>query len=506
MGRDLLTLARLEVRRLARQAAYWLRLFGVEKDDSTLYKAYAVGFWVFWAFAMWAFLLEQVELLSTQIPAEDAAALLDALPVMVLIAQVVATLALCLNPPLKLAAPDLAYVAPSPASRGAIALVRFVAAMLVPALGAAVIGSFVALLFAWRLVAPSVALAGTRGFALALGLVAVTGALGWTAALARQNRRAALARHAFWLIAPAALLGAWRLPGVFLWPGRVWTDAIFAAPRQEDSLLLVVGLAVALVALYAAGSRVHMAQVIDHSQMYARIRRLGVWGSFLAGDVITRLRAQSRLAKKRRLRGSLPSTNSVPGTLLGQSVLIVRRLSPGILLRLVGGGAATTSIAISLVRLGGTSAVQTWALLFVILMQLRPRDALHVYQTPLQRPFLRPFLPQNNLLLFAGQAAIPLLIMGVGAGVAALAQPFIAPAVALPLTAAALLALAMGQALESVRFRLDVPRLRYEYAVLVCGALTVISGHALGSVWAALLALVLLDAGLALLLHRSLPG
>src|SRR5690606_28464410 len=107
---------------------------------------------------------------------------------------------------------------------------------------------------------------------------------------------------------------------------------------------------------------------------------------------------------------------------------IVRRLSPGILLRLVGGGAATTSIAISLVRLGGASAVQTWALLFVVLMQLRPRDALHVYQTPVQRPFLRQFLPQNNLLLFAGQAALPLLIMGLGAGLAALAQPFVAPA------------------------------------------------------------------------------
>lgn len=505
MWRDILTLAGLETIRMKRQAAYWLRLLGVERADSWLYKAYAVGFWVFWAFAMWAFVLEQVELLSYEIPARDAAALLDAMPPLVLVAQLVYLGALFFDPPLKLAAPDLAYVAAAPVSRGAIALFRFFTGMLILAFGLALAGSLVALLFAWSLDAPGIALIGVRAALVTFGLAWLSGAWGWALALARQNTRSA-ARHAFWLLIPALMLAAWRFPDAILWPGRAWTNAIDGA-AWGDGALLVVALVAGLAALIAAGGRAHMARIMDHSQTYARIRKLGIWGQLGAADVVARLRAQSRLARKTNLRGRIPHTSGVARTLLGQSAVVLVRLSPWIVLRLFAAGATVTSIVGALIRFGGASSVQTWALVFIALIQFRPRDAMRVYQTPVERPFLRQFLPGNALLAFAGQASLPLLVMGVGVALGAVAQPWAHPAIALPLALGALLGLALCHALESVRVRGGVlPRVPYEYGVIACGAAVVVGGVAVGSVWGALVAVVLIDVALAALLSRGVPA
>src|SRR5690606_14266268 len=121
-------------------------------------------------------------------------------------------------------------------------------------------------------------------------------------ALARQNTLS-IVRHAFWLLIPALALVAWRTPDAILWPGRAWTGAAW-----RDAALLVAGLVAGLVGLIAAGRRAHMAQIMDHSQTYARIRKLGIWGQLGAADVVARLRAQSRLARKTNLRGRIPHT------------------------------------------------------------------------------------------------------------------------------------------------------------------------------------------------------
>jgi len=501
MWRDILTLAGLETIRVKRQAAYWLRLLGVERADSWLYKAYAVGFWVFWAFVMWAFVLEQVELLSYEIPAQTATALLDAMPPLVLVAQLVYLGALFLDPPLKLAAPDLSYVAAAPVSRGAIALFRFLTGMLIPAFGLALAGSLVALLFAWSLDASGIALIGARAALVSFALAWLSGAWAWALALARQNTLS-IVRHAFWLLIPALALVAWRTPDAILWPGRAWTGAAW-----RDAALLVAGLVAGLVGLIAAGRRAHMAQIMDHSQTYARIRKLGIWGQLGAADVVARLRAQSRLARKTNLRGRIPQTSGAARTLLGQSAVVLVRLSPWIVLRLFAAGATVTSIVGALIRFGGASSVQTWALVFIALIQFRPRDAMRVYQTPVERPFLRQFLPGNALLVFAGQATLPLLVMGVGVALGAIVQPWAHPAIALLLALGALLGLGLCHALESVRVRVGLlPRIPYEYGVIACGAAVVVGGFAVGSVWGALVAVLLIDVVLAALLSRGAPA
>ena len=54
-------------------------------------------------------------------------------------------------------------------------------------------------------------------------------------------------------------------------------------------------------------------------------------------------------------RGRLPHTSGAVATLLGQSALIVARLSPGIVVRLLVAGVTAPSVVIALVRLGGAS-------------------------------------------------------------------------------------------------------------------------------------------------------
>ena len=504
MWHDLILLARLEARRLKSQTSNWLRLLGFDRHDSCLFQAYVAGFWLFWVVAMGAFLVEQVELASRQVTVQEVAAVLDGLPPTILGLQLFYLLGLFLNPPLKLVAPDLLYVATSPVSRGAITAVHCARALLVPALLLAALGSLAALFFAWGLAAPSPGLIACQALLLTAGLAYLSGALSWAVALARQNSRSVAVWRAFGLVFLAAGIGAWLAPGVFLWPGRMWTGMVRGSLHAGHIALLLAGLAAALAALYVTGSRTHMAGVIDLSQTYARIRKLGVWGQVEAAEVVARLRSQSRIASRRRLRGRLLQTFNIPGTLFGQSWLVLVRLSPALLLRLLAAGAVFSSAAITLVTLGDASSVQTWALLFIALIQFRPNDALRGFQISVRQPFLRQFLPADNLLLFASQTSLPLLIMSAGVALAALLQPWVEPAIALLLAVAVLLGLALCQALENVRLPEHLlPGFSYEYTVIFLGSVIVGCGYLLHSAWAALAAMILADLGLALLLRRS---
>ena len=482
MWLDIVLLASLETRRLKNNAAYWLRLLGFESGDSWLYRAYIVAFWSFWAFTIWAFVIEQVEHGSQQIATQDAAAFLDSFPALVLALQFLYFVSLLFDPPLKLLASDLSYTAASPVSRGAITLVHFVRVTLVPAFVLALAGVLAALFFAWSLSTANASMIGIRAFFLAFTLVYVSAALAWMAALSWRNG------HKY-IVLLAVLVSVFLYPGYALPPASIHIRGV---------VLLFVGGAAALVGLYIAGERTHMTRVMDSSQTYARIQKLGVWA---AQDMVARIRKQARLARKRHLRKRLPETFNAHGTLFGQSSLVLTRLSPGLGLRLIAAGLAITSLSIVLVTVGGASSVQTWLLLLVFLIRFRPDDAVRLFSTQRQQPFLRQFLPENNLLLFASQTSLPLLLMGVGVGLAVFTQASLA---ALPLALGVLVALALSQALETVHSAL--PGFCYEYAVVACGVFIVGPGYLLHSVWAAFAAVVLVNFALALLLYHSTPA
>lgn len=505
MWHDVILLIRHQGMLMARNAAYWLRVIGWDHQDSRLFRAYVISFWLFWAFAMWAFLVDQVERISYQVPSENTTAFLDGFPIIVFSLQVLYLLRLFFAPPLKLIAPDLTYIATSPLSRGAVVTVHFVSGLLGPATALGLLGALLAMLFAWSVDAPSVGLSGVQAFFVTFALVYLSGAISWTVALARQSCRMAAARHALWLLLPAIIFGVWLVPDLFLWPGQAWTASIGAEFQMVDVLWLIAGLVVSFAGLCFAGNKTHMTQVMDLSQIHARIHKLGFWGRIEAADVIARLRAQARLAKTECLRGRLPVTFDAPSVLLGLSRLTLARLSPGILLRLVASGLTFTSLGFSLVMLGGLSSVQTWALLFIVLIRLRFDEVTRGFSGTVRQPFLRQFLPQGNLLLFLSQTSIPFLIMSIGIALAAVSQPWVHPAIAFLLATGVAFALALCRALESVRLPAHLlGDFRYEYAILFLGAFVLTSGYLLQSIWAALLATLVVDFALTLLLHRSL--
>lgn len=500
---DIITLARLETRRLKHEVGYWLRLLGFESSDSRLYQTYIAAFWLFWVFTMWGFVIEQVERISRQITIQDASALLDAFPGFVLILQLIYFIALLFDPPLKLIAPDLSYTAASPVSRGAITIVHFIRALLAPAAALALVGTLAALFFAWSLTTANVGVRGFQAFFLTFALVYLSGALAWMGALTRQNYRASR-RYALGIGLLAVLVGVQVFPGVFLWPGHFLTVLVRDSVHVHNIILLLAGLTATFVGLYSAGNRTHMTQVMDDSQVYARIQKLGIWGWVTAPDVVARIRRQSRLAQKSQFRRQLPETFNVTRTLFGQNSLVLVRLSPGLSLRLIAAGMTFASFSMSLVLMGGLSSVQTWVLLLVFLVRFRPDDVMRLFWAHVQRPFLRQFLPENNLLLFASQTLLPLLLMGVGVSLAVFVQPWVKPVAVLPLAIGVLFTLALSQALETVRFRrYALPGFDYEYAVILFGLLIIVPGYVLHSVWAALAATVLVDFLLALLLYHS---
>lgn len=502
---DTILLTCLEVKRLKSESAYWLQLIGFEHNSSCIYQVYVTGFWLFWVFTMWAFLIDQVENLSHQVALQDVTTWLDSLPILVLFLQLLYFLSLLFDSPLKLMAPDLSYVAASPVSRGAITLVHFFRTLLVPAIVLALLGTLVALFFAWGLAASHVEMIGFQAFFVTFALVYLSGALGWTTALTWQNRRTTAGKVAFGVVVILApLLGSLAIPGLALWPGTLWAACTQDSLRVMDVLLLIGALAAAWVGLYITGSWTNMTVIMDHSSFYARIQKLGLVGRLMAADVVTRIRNQSRLAKKSRFRNRLPETFDTPCILFGQTYLVVTRLSPGISVRLVLAGITFTSLAISLVMIGETSSVQTWVLLFVLLLQFRLNEVMRLYRAQVQQPFLRQFLPENNLLLFTCQTSLPLLLMSVGVSLAVLMQPWVKSVAVLILAVGVLLALALSQALETVRFRYyALPYFCYEYAVIFFGLLVVGSGYLLHSVWAAFMTIVMVDLLLALLLYHS---
>ncbi|MBN1564509.1 MAG: hypothetical protein JXA10_11760 [Anaerolineae bacterium] len=491
---DILLLARLEIKRLKHGAAYWLRLLGFESNDSRLYQAYIAAFWSFWAFTIWAFVIEQVELFSYAVTVQEATAFLDALPGLTLMIQIVYLVALAFDPPLKLRAPDLAYTAASPVSRGAITVVHFIRTLLVPAIMIALGSTLGALFFAWNLTISPVGLLGFQAFCLTFPLVYLGGAFAWMGALVWQNRRANR-RYILVILIPAILIGAW--------PGHFGAELVQSALPIRDVMLLLGGLLVAVTGLTFIGIRVQMTLVMDHSQLYARIQKMGSWGQVAAPDVIARLRQQARLAQKRRFQQRLPATFTIPGTLFGQNLLILVRLSPGLSLRLIMAGMMFSSLSLSLVKMGGVSSVQTWLLLVMLLLTVRPHDAMRLFRAH-QPPFLRQFLPENNLLLFISQTTLPLLLMGVGVSLTAFMQPWIAPGAIILLATGILFALMLAQALATVHVRYYMlPDFSYELLVILGGLLIVGPGYWLHSVWAAVAATILVDILLALLLYHS---
>lgn len=510
MWTDFQTLASKEIKILKRDIRYWLGLLGVDRESSKAYQAYVIAFWGFWLFTLVAFGVDQVRLLSDEVRNPELLDIFTRLmPLSLTLLILVYLVYLYRNPPLKMRSADLHYIAPAPVSRPALIWVYFIRQQTLLSFLVASFATLIALFFAWNTRQPDINRTALQIFAVSFFISYAVGALGWGLALHKQNTQARYQPVYYLVTIPLVLFGCWLLPDIFLSVGHVWLRTLTAPLSGGDVALILGMMLVCAVTLYTAGSRLLMPRIMDASQLYARVQRLGVFGPIIAADVIAQIQKQARLAKMKRPRGHLPRTRSIPKTLMGRVYIATLRPSPLKVFQFIRSGFILPSIVIGLLRIGGAESLQIWLLVFILIIQLRPRELIQFFSESLQQPFLRQFTPVNNWTLFFSQTAFPFAfaMIGVLSAVLIQFQTFNADIFSvLCLAVASLFMVSVCLALEHVRFSTHMfarNALRYEYAVLFCASLMILGGALTQSLWVALVISLLLIGLLTRLLYFS---
>lgn len=504
MFREFRLLAKLEGKRLKHRISYFLSLLGFDATQSRAYQLYIAVFWLFWVFAMWSYLIDQLYQMSNQINPENTVYLLQAVPFLIFIFQLLFLFLVLREPPLKLDAANLLYVATAPISRAVITVIHFFLYMLVPVSFVSLFGTLAAMFFAWRVHPADAGMIGLHAFFVTAFLVYLSGAVCWMVALLKQNLQSIEHKHIFWLLIPLLLLASILLPQIALFPGYAWVATLESTHFNGQIIWLLLATLIALVLLHRVGQHVQMTLIIADSQIHARIQKLGVFGSITAGDVVARIHHQSRLSKRRIHQTGLPMALHGNTALIGQSYLIMRRLSPQAFFSLLSSG-MTLASGFLLLTIGiGKPTLQTWLILFLFLLQIRPSHVTRMFREYLNQPYLRQFVPANNLLLFALCITLPFTVTSLGMIAFILLQPWIEPIIGILLAISGLMTISLCLALDMVRVtRYALPRISYEYSLLFSGALIVGSGYLSHSLWVGLGTIIMINIVLMFLLYHS---
>jgi hypothetical protein len=503
--RDIRILAQIESKRTIQDATYWLELIGFERDSSRVYLAYVMAFWAMWLFIMWAFLVEQVYQASRQIP--DAItdnmniALITA--IMIFALQMIYVLRSYFDLPLKLTAPDLAYVAASPVSRAALTLVHFLRKLLLPALLQSIAGTLLAMGLAWLVGDVHVGWAGLQALLVTFALVYISGAAGWIAGISSQHLTSRTRRITVSIITVLLIMGSLLLPDVILLPGLLWSRTFTGLFSILDAGLLLILVSLTVAGLFLAGEHLHITRLIDTSQVYARIQKFGVFGRVMAADLIARIRQQSRLAGRPNIQPRLPLTGNSLVTLVGYSSVWLVRLFPGEILRLLATGSFFPALVIGVIVFGGYQTLQTWLFLGLLLAQIRPDTLTRPFRELIRQSFTWQMVQMNLLTVFISQISLPLLVMLPAIALTVALQPAMPFMPVFLMALSSFIILALCQALEAVRLPATLPNLNYEYLVLIALVLIVLPGVLVQSLIIALLITCLLNCLLAFLLAHS---
>ena len=257
-------------------------------------------------------------------------------------------------------------------------------------------------------------------------------------------------------------------------------------------------------ALLWVSDTLSMTNVIMNSDTFARLARLN---PFFAADLIRRIRFQAHLAK-RTWPIEWPEV-AFPAEMVRVYHMIANH-SPSMPLQLFffGTGYASILLFVASTELGSTQ-INLLAFLIMILIANPPTLLVAPYRQLLGNAWLRQFHDSNNLLLFAQDSALPLLIASLGVLLASVVQQqsllgrlMYAGGIML-----LLLLLALCQVMPLVYWRsFIVKRLAYEHALLF-SALCLILVLYLTHSWLLLLLMAIgLVAGYAMLLYRSVPS
>lgn len=323
-------------------------------------------------------------------------ALAGIVPAAVLVAQSVLVTAALYASPLKFTFADMAYVAFAPLASWAVVAVAFWRSLPLRLLAVAAAADLASILLG-----DSLHLQGAAALTGAL-LYLFTILLAWDLGCLRltgPNRRPRL-----WGLGPlAAGILLWRVPGVALWPGRLFRHVLLGpGPLWHPTLLWLI-LALALV-LAAVGTQVNLIRVVEENHGFAQERALGPVAR-TDPDALQQLRAGRRLAGRRPHLG-LPAVAGawVLAAHLGLSAV---RL-PGRLLTMARDLGVVLVGCWVLFGHGTGVPWGDWVLASII---LPPRGVADAFVADSREPFLRQLLPFNDLQLLVGDAGGPVLLV-----------------------------------------------------------------------------------------------
>jgi hypothetical protein len=437
--RDLRVLFWLRWRQFKDDAVYWLRVLGYDPREKALtqriYVIYLLAIAAFWVVAMWAFAYDSAVGLGRGLPPEGLANVARAVPLVVVVIQVLALMGALSSTPLKLSFADIAYVAGSPLSRAALVLLGFIRQTVTRVVPAVIVAALVGTVLGAAVDITTAGWASLRAGLMAIPLVVMTWGAAWGLGLLRLIDGRVRRMRFLWLMPPLLLALAYFLPDVALWPGR---GLVLAAWNESPWWLWLLVLALALAAGAAVtwlGRRVNMIYAVDESVVHARIQALGLM-AWRQPDLQLRIRRQTASASRRAFL-KLPSTVRGAWTLMARASLSYIR-HPLMLLLTLGWGALLTQAGVLMVT--SQLPAQLWIGWLLLIGVAPPAGLMYAFRADQEDGFLRQFLPVDGIQLLAADVAFPLLFLAAGGIVVWLIQGFTPAEMALGVLAIPLLA------------------------------------------------------------------
>lgn len=485
---ELRSLLWLEGKRVGAVVDYVLRIFGVPQDSSRFYAIYVMALLVLWMFTAWAYLTEQLEFISRSVSADSIATLSPNIPIIIIVAQLIFLIFALRESPLKMSAPDLAFLATSPMRRSLIVVVYWLKTSTPFAI---LIGTAAALIMMFATFIENQDLAGIAGgwsFVVTAALIWISGAVVWSIALLKLHLPIQRYRIWFWLIPLLFIVLIIFVPQPFMLMGELWLHTLNAQFTMNDRIILLTLVISSTVLLMLSGAGIHLSVMADESQRYARIKRIGILGQVYARDVISRINRQTQLSNRSSRHVTLPLTQSRFNTLWHRAFLTLIRLAPMSFLKLLFVGVRYTVVIAGSILLFGWQAPQVWLIVAVMLLQFRPTALIEPFQQTMELAFVRQFLPlQDSQSIILADSIIPLLIATSGGWVVLLLLPL--NIAAFLLVPAGLTILMLCQALTWFKpTAFGGQRIAYEYSTFASGLVVIGAGYFTGDLWAALLA------------------
>ncbi|MEM9955281.1 MAG: hypothetical protein AAF846_27000 [Chloroflexota bacterium] len=466
MWNDFRLLLHYQLLRIWRDVKVGLRFIGFEPNDSLLNYIYVGGFWVFWLFMMWAYILDvsyrQSQELSYILP--DMSILSDFIPILIFTLQLMLIIRQMFITPLKVSAPDLQHIVVSSVHQGSLALVSFLSRWFLPVLLQSGFATIFAMQLAWAMDAPAT-LIGVQIFILTNILGYVSGLMAWGVGIIKHNLASPPQRWLIWIGIIISLVGLYYVRDMVLFMGRIWYSVVLQDVDNIQLIVFSIFSILMITSLLYLAQKVSADRIISDSKVYARISRFGFWGRFYAQDIIRDIRQNASISHK--FPTYLRSPNFAQNPLRAMNYLMLVRLSPKWIGGLLFFGMLLGGLTLGTFSAGDYRDIETWVVFALVLSRLSPQDITRSYFALQQKQFMRQFLSSGRLNLMFTQTLLPFLIALLPVLVIVSFQSSVSIVHALSLSLGGMLLVTLCHLISSIRLPIILRYVRYEVNVLV---------------------------------------